>query len=76
MLREQWLTFIGKKLEILFLENGYRLPNYLITCGDESLSQARLTHELVISRHIKDPLRAADILAHEKAMLWSIALSH
>lgn len=65
MLREQWLAFVGKKLETLFLENGYRMPNYLITCGGENLSQARLTHELVISQHISDPLRAADILAHE-----------
>ena len=65
MLREQWLTCVGKKIETLFLENGYRMPNYLITCGNENLSQARLAHELVISRHISDPLRAADILAHE-----------
>ncbi len=65
MLREQWLACVGRKLETLFLENGYRMPHYLITCGDENLSQARLVHELVISRHISDPLRAADILAHE-----------
>jgi len=67
MLREQWLTCVARKLETLFLENGYRVPNYLITCGNENLSQARLAHELVISRHIDDPLRAADILAHEMA---------
>lgn len=65
MLREQWLTCVARKLETVFRENGYRVPNYLITCGDQRLSQARLAHELVISRHITDPLRAADILAHE-----------
>lgn len=65
MLREQWLTCVARKLEAVFLENGYRMPSYLVTCGDQSVSQARLTHELVISRHIFDPLRAADILAHE-----------
>lgn len=65
MPRERWPASVDRKLETLFLENGYRIPHYLITCGEENLSQARLAHEPVISRHIADPLRAADILAHE-----------
>lgn len=67
MLREQWLNQMARRLEMLFLENGYRLPNYVVTCGDHSHSEARLVHELVISRRIADPERAADILAHEMA---------
>lgn len=65
MLRELWPASVARNLERLVAANVDRMTHYVISCGDENLSQARLAHELVISRHISDPLRAADILAHE-----------
>lgn len=33
MTREEWLIKLAKKLEILFQENGAKLPKYRVTCG-------------------------------------------
>ncbi len=61
MLRELWPASVARNLERLVAANVDRMTHYVISCGDENLSQARLAHELVISRHISDPLQAADI---------------
>lgn len=65
MNREQWLASAAKRLEALFVENGYRLPNYVVSDSPSNHSLARLVYQLVIANDIYDPMRATDILAHE-----------
>ena len=67
MNREQWLASAANELEALFVENGYRLPNYVVAGGQSDYSRARLVYQLIIARDIDDPLRAMDVLAHEMA---------
>ena len=81
MNREDWLGNLAFALEGLFEERGAKLPAYRVTCGFPSsggLSKLRTlgqcwsdqasaddTHELIVSMTIDDPMRVADILAHE-----------
>ena len=65
MNRSQWLTDAGKRLEALFVENGYRLPDYVIGSGNSDHSRARLVYQLIIANNINDPMQATSVLAHE-----------